>query len=75
MVGGDIGKLHHILLLRIKSAVKTIFLYKVCDKIVMDVTCLTKISTNGDSQPDSMLFSPADQNLKIKHWLKLKMIS
>ena len=77
MVGGDIGKLHHILLLRIKSAGKTIFLYKVhvCDKIETDVTCLTKISTNGDSQPDSMLFSPADQNLKIKQWLKLKMIS
>ena len=51
------GKLHHILLLRIKSAGKTIFLYKVRNKIEMDVTCLTKISTNGDSQPDSMLFS------------------
>ena len=60
MVGGDIGKLHHILLLRIKSAGITIFLYKLCDKIEMDATCLTKISTNDDSQPDSMLFSPAD---------------
>ena len=69
------GKLHQILLLRIKNAGKTLFLYKVCDKIEMDVTCLTKISTNGDSQPDSMLFSPADQNLKVKRWLKLKMIS
>jgi len=67
LVGGDIGKLPHILLPRIKSAGKTIFFYKVCDKIEMDVTCLTKISTDGDSQPDSMLFS--------KQWLKLKMIS
>ena len=67
--------LHHILLFRIKSAGKTICLYKVCDKIEMDLTRLTKISTNGDSQPDSMLFSPAGQNLKIKQWLKLRMIS
>jgi len=29
------GKLHHILLLRIKSAGKTIFLYKVYDKFEM----------------------------------------
>ena len=34
LAGGDMRKLHHILL-RIKRAGKTIFLYKVCDKIEM----------------------------------------
>jgi len=67
LVGGDIGKLHHILLLRIKSAGKTMFLYKVCDKIELDVTCLTKISTDAvTANQIQCFFSPADQNLKMK---------
>ena len=58
LAGGDMRKLHHILL-RIKSAGKTIFLYRVCDKIgnghltgsvpkpEQARTCFSKISTFG----------------------------
>ena len=63
LVGGDMVKLHHILL-RIKSAGKTIFLYKLCDKIeivTQHVACQNKNKLAHASlrSPHMMLFGVA----------------
>ena len=63
LVGGDMVKLHHILL-RIKSAGKTIFLYKLCDKIeivTQQVACQNKnkLAHASPGSPHVVLFGVA----------------
>ena len=63
MVGGDMGKLHYILL-KILRAGKTIFLYKVCDTIEMislQVACQNnnKLAHASPISPHMVLFGVA----------------
>ena len=63
LFGGDMGKLHHMLL-RKKSAGVAIFLYKVCDRIEMvtqQVACQNKnkLAHASPRSPHMVLFGVA----------------